>query len=378
MNKPLLIRVMPALLLLVFTATTRAVIAPSGYDAPLLPTPTPMQGISLKEVEATFTPDKAAVMPGEPFYATIVVKNNSSRRIELVEAEATDTLGGPPPPFRITAKSAEAGELPQFEDRMFGYPLMTGPQPPAPVYHTLVIPPSGSHTFRVFVPRRVLLEIPGSYTLTAVAAFGTPMNDHTDATMPVLVTATAHVKVVPADKEKLDALAHDLAKLAAAPVQDAQCLEAAAKLSWFPDADGIPACIGALAKKKGLEASIHTMMVLSRITGDGAFHLLKKLVTEPDPPAGDNANPDDEFSHQMAASALTSSPNPAALPWLLTRWNDPSPAVRGVVLKTLRYKVPPDRALPILRKMADDKNSQIHDAVKAMLDNPELLGGGIH
>jgi HEAT repeat protein len=74
-----------------------------------------------------------------------------------------------------------------------------------------------------------------------------------------------------------------------------------------------------------------------------------------------------ENIRNAAAFALAKSPHPGAIPFLLTRRNDPSEGVKFTVLYVLG-KMKPEEAIPILQEMVGDRNERVSKEAQRYLD----------
>jgi HEAT repeat protein len=74
-----------------------------------------------------------------------------------------------------------------------------------------------------------------------------------------------------------------------------------------------------------------------------------------------------ENIRNAAAAALARSPHPEAIPFLLSRRNDPSEGVRITVLHVLG-KMKPEEAIPILQEMVCDRNERVSKEAQRYLD----------
>ena len=362
--------------------------------------PAPASPVDAKQIEATLVPDKTPIMLGEPVCLTLTLINKTNR--ELMFGAAPGYSDGDRPGYGINLSAVEknGAKVPAFawygrEPVMFiGGLELQG------------MPASGTTTFQVFVPWRVAFEHAGSYTLTATfdAGFflpGTKDADGNSLTADVPMIVSTNLDVVPADKKKMAALIEDLEKKTSINLSYGDKWEAERKLESITDERVIPWWLRKLNdprqwyKIADLKAEvpsggpimesawrssiadslvsvrIEALYALSKFNNDEALEALKKTMEVKSVINPVTHKPDKEALHYLregAADCLLHSPHPGAIPILLTYHGDPDDDVRHTVVAALGTRVPPVKAIPLLRKMAGDKAYDVSKDAKQYLD----------
>jgi hypothetical protein len=307
--------------------------------------------------DATLVPDKAVIMPGEPLYVSLVVKNNSgeTRRVLMRDdyAGADDHRGpdgGMARRFTLTAvdKAGVAAPAAPLTRQSRGSIVMTGSDVRVNVVNIL---PGKSKTFRLYLPWRVAFGHPGSYTLTATTSLGLYFEKGA-----IPITASAPLEVIPPDKEKMEEALGELEKKAMSkpPTQDS--VEAYEALKLAAD-DCAALWFGQQAKSGGIADRDNAMYALSDIDSEAALAGLKGVVEEGGL----------DILRVRACYCLMRSPQPGAIPYLLTQTQNPDAQVRLAVVEVIRAKVPPEKAIPLLKEMAEDRDETVSSEAKACL-----------
>jgi HEAT repeat protein len=145
---------------------------------------------------------------------------------------------------------------------------------------------------------------------------------------------------------------------------------AARTLAAITDDRVIPYFIQAFESNSYPEKST-ILHILGKFNNESAFQTLKQAMeTRPedmtDASTAEGAKLGAERIRESAALALSRSPHPKAIPFLLSKHNDSSESVQFTILIALK-KLKTEEAKPILQEMAQANNPRISEAAKGYL-----------
>lgn len=390
-----------------------------GQDA----SPTPADKIDPHDIEATLAPDKDMIMPGEPLYATLIIKNNSKRTLFMwISDDWIEDKKLKPRNINLAVTAKDGTKLPEFNlDKSRGSGTNEEGQ-----YRPEKMPPGDEFDFRVFAPHWVEFKEPGSYTLAVTAKLvfsiaprgglnapasellvptmlyrrprglmgndGRPARvDADDSVIALPVSAVSALVVTPLDQKKMDEITDGLLKTVREGENvNLETREAGRKLLFIPDERAIPW----LAHKyeiddpktgTGADANLASnrwdsggkyggqmdaLLALTKFNNDAALETLKKGI------ATKQTGNDEMWFRMSAAHYLLRSANPGAIPCLLGYIHDPDVSIRNAVLEALDTKVPPEQALPLMQEMeANDPSSQVKSWAKMYVERMSKIEG---
>ena len=316
------------------------------------------------QIEVTLVPEKSVIMLGEPAYLSFIVRNHSALDLQvLVGGDYRNSLGRPNS-FKVTVTNADGKPVVQPHAGM-NFGGLFGPQK---------IPAKGNYIFELFLPHWATFEETGNYSIVAnrtltISKYTPERWDSNQKRTNVPAQVSAKIEIVPQDKEKMGKIISALGEAMLGGDTD-KAESAAFRLSYIEDERVIPYFVKAL-EKRNYSQKFTALMALAKFNNDAAFQALKKGM---DTQGKDMANtPNTEVANQLAdnirdaaAAALSRSPHPDAIPFLLTRRHDTAEGVRLTILHVLG-KMKPAEAIPILQEMAGDKSQRVSDEAKRYL-----------
>ena len=361
------------------------------------------QRIDPSTIEASLVPEKNAINIGEPIFVTFTLLNNGKRDlgVNLGDRIYFDAPSDPKSYFKFTITDAQGHELAQIPGHGPGMTVVSLPVP-------CKLTAGGEYTAPLFLPMRVVFDKPGDYAIsvTKTAEFSLPTDPqkslfgYTAALLTIDKTATANIKVVPADTEKMgrliDALGEKLVANGKSTTQD-QMEHARIDKDWFHGGlkagDGyllltkftaihdervIPWLLRTATTTSNISFREETLRALATFNSDAAFDALKTAMATPAkdvPNAPFNTNedskaaliPPDTIFRTTVLSAITDCQNPGAIPYALTFRHDPYAGMRGCVVYMACLRMKPEESVPVLRELAGDTDHNISSEAKAGL-----------
>ncbi|HWB60588.1 MAG TPA: HEAT repeat domain-containing protein [Chthoniobacteraceae bacterium] len=383
--------------------------------------PAPVEKIDPHEIEVTLMPDKDMIMPGEPLYATLAIKNNSKRTLFMwISDDWIDDKKLKPRNLKLTVTSKDGTKLPEFNfEKSRGAGTNEEGQ-----YRPERMPPGDEYDFRVFVPYWAELKQPGSYTLGVSAklvfsiaprgALNAPASelltptmlyrrprglmgrddrpavvDADDSAIAVPLSAISALVVAPFDQKKMDDVTDGLLKTVAEGENvNLETREAGKKLLFIDDERAIPW----LAHKFEIDdpktgtgadanlpsnrwdaggkygAQMDALLALVKFNNDAALETLKKGI------ATKQTGNDEMWFRMAAAHYLLQSAHPGAISYLITYIHDPDVSIRNAVLEAMDTRMPSGEALPLVKEMAaNDPSDQVRSWAKSYLKRMEEI-----
>jgi hypothetical protein len=326
------------------------------------------KSIDSNMIEVSLVPEKATFMLGEPIYVSFIVRNKSDQNLQVIVGGDYRNGLGRPESFTVTTIDKKGNKVPQ-PDAGTSMGGLRGPQK---------LPSKGQYAFQLFLPNWATFEKTGRYTITAQRILNICYdNQNIDYwlvkgnTTDFEVKASAEIEVVSLNKEKMGELIDQLAN-EMLTAKDDPAAAAAKKLENIRDERVIPHFIKAL--KTGIyNIKFVSLNALSKFENDDAFEALKYglEVTGKDFIARSTtmevADSLVKNIKHTAIHAISNSPNPKAIQFLLSKRNDEMDEIRLTVVHALgRMKA--DMAVPMLKEMQNDKNETIRSEVKRYLD----------
>lgn len=320
-------------------------------------------------IEVSLVPDKATFMLGEPIYISFIVENESDQNLQVIVGGDYRNALGRPESFTLTITDQKGNKVPQPEIGMSMGGLF-GPEK---------LPSKGQYTFRLFLPNWATFEKTGSYTITAQRTLNILTDDPNMnwplqyETTDIQARATAEIEVVPLNNKQMGALIDQLAK-EMLNAKDDPAAAAAKKLQNIQDERVIPHFIKVLKNHNYYYIKSISLRALSKFDNDDAFEALKYglTVTGKDFIArATTMEVADSVAKNIkitAIHAISNSPHPEAINFLLSKRNDEMFEIRLTVVHALG-RMRADRAVPILEEMQDDSNETIRNEVKRYLEN---------
>lgn len=317
------------------------------------------------QIETVLVSEKSAIMLGEPVYLSFVVQNHSDEDLQvLVGGDYRNALGRPES-FTVTVVRADGKSVPQPIAGP-GFGGICGPQR---------IPARGKYVFSLFLPHWATFQEAGRYTITArrtlqLSKYVRGQWDYREKTNDVAAQASTNIEVVPQDQSKMGEIIASLGSTMLGKSYD-QAESAARTLTYIEDERTIPYFVKAF-ETKSYSRKFTALNALSRFSSDMAFHCLKQgMVTSAEEIENTTTR---EVATQLAeniritaAQALARIPHPEAISFLLSRRTDPCEGVRITVLHVLG-KMEPEKAVPILKDMMQDKSKLVRDEAKRYFD----------
>jgi hypothetical protein len=304
------------------------------------PSPTPEK--TDPDMEATLVPEKTELIAGEPVCFSFAIMNKLPR--DLVIYGWFTTHGVNPAEVSMYAFDGHGKVVPGTEL------LLDQGGGPRPV--PVTIPASGNFTQKSNVP--MVFSQPGVYS---VEASGQILDRDT------MLKATATIKVLPPDNAKMGNLIDNLVKTASHG-SGKELNDSDEKLLAINDDRVIP-YLRELMRAKGGIWRAEVVFAFGKFESADALDCIKECL-DSDPAAALKATRD---PRAYAAYTLLQTPNPGAIPLLLTYHDDPDVMVCSAVMEALLNKIPPKQAIPILREMAKRKNKEVSDAAQQCLDH---------
>jgi hypothetical protein len=317
-------------------------------------------------IEVSLVPNKTSVMLGEPTHFSFVVKNKSERDLQIIVGGDYQNRLGRPDTFSVAVVGDDGLKVPQPDagESMGG---MVGPQK---------LPASGAYTFRLFLPHWATFEKTGSYTITVrnVLRLNEVSKDDQDfmrGTSDVPSEASMQIQVVPLDPAKMGRLIDTLGRQMLSQVGRSDDREPTMALKAIQDERVIPHFLAAL-RTNDYEMKFHALDALAAFNSDMALEGLKEGMKTT---AKDIANTTttavadqlaDNIRHS-AGVALSRSPHPGALPFLLEQRKDSYFGVRLDVVHALG-KMKAKDAIPLLQEMTNDPNKMVSDEAKRYIE----------
>lgn len=178
------------------------------------PVPPATPDPQVKDLVATLVPEKNVILPGEPLYFEVTVKNNSQTNTAIYRDRS----------FLTTSKT---------ENRfLFSGGFEYGPAP--------TIPPGKEYVERLLLSQSP--GQPGEYTITSYSEF-VPFGGDENPNHKIPVTATAKITVLPEDKERMGVLIERLGERVMSIVgspDNSEQQDALSKLEAIDDERAIP------------------------------------------------------------------------------------------------------------------------------------------
>lgn len=314
-------------------------------------------------VQVELIPEKAAILLGEPTYLKFRVKNPTNTDWEVGVGGDYRNSTGRPDSFKLSAVDAQGKQAPQIG----GGWNMGG------LFTTKTVPAHGHYDYSLFLPHWFKITEPGTVTITAKRTLSlsvgkSPDRFLNDTQFPV--EASASLDVLPADEKKLGDMIAQWGEAMLQGGNENRYEGAAQRLKPIDDPRIIPYFVRALAMKRftGID-------VLGRYADDAAFNALKKamLTTGADitnTTTKELANSSADGVRHSVAHALSRSPHPEALDFLITQRHDPYYGVRLTVVHRLSG-LNEKHAVPLLKEMTLDTNSMVSGEAKRYLQEFE-------
>lgn len=313
------------------------------------------------QIEVTLVPDKPTIMLGEPIYLSFVLKNHSEEDLNITVGGDYRNALGRPESFTVTVMGQDGKTVPKPSAGM-NFGGLIGPKK---------LPRNGDYTFRLFLPHWAMFAKPGDYVITAkriLTLRAGPINSWrlSEKGTDVEVQGETNIRVVRPDPREMGKVIRGFGNtMLEKGHSDSEAATRA--LSYIHDDRVIPYFIRAF-KTRDSSLKYAALGALSRFEGDAAYRVLKEGIGTQGEDIGNTtsievANQVAENIRHAAASALAKSPHPRAIPFLLSKRNDSSEAVRMTILHVLG-KMTPKRAIPILQEMSQDQNKRVSDEAK--------------
>jgi hypothetical protein len=317
-----------------------------------------VQSVDERQIEVKLMPDKPTIMLGEPVYLSFVVQNNSDQDLQVIIGGDYRNALGRPESFAVTV-IGEDGKPVSQPDAGPGMGGLLGPQK---------IPARGSYTFKLFLLHWATFEKTGSYSIVArrtmrLSRYIPGRWNAKEQTTDMQAQASATVEIVSQDREKMGEVIQDLGTTMLGGNYD-KAESAAYSLSYIQDERVIPYFIKALATNN-YSLKFSALGALAKFNDEAAFQALKRGLETKGEDIGDTTTK--EVANQLAdnirltaAAALSRSPHPGAIPFLLSKRDDPLEGVRITILHVLG-KMRPEEAIPVLQEMTQDKDKRVSD-----------------
>lgn len=299
-------------------------------------------------VQVELIPEKAAILVGEPTYLKFRVTNPTDDDWQVGVGGDYRNSTGRPDSFQLSYLDAQ-GQVVQQAEKGWN---MGG------LFTTRTVPAHGHYDYSLFLPHWFKIRESGKITVTAkrtlLLSIGKSFNFSTlGKGSKVPVEASASLQVLPYDAEKLGQLIEQLGNLMLLDRQLSVYQGTSEnRLAAIEDPRIIPYFVRAIDMRRfeGIE-------VLGRYNNDGAFNALKNAMID--------TGADDNIRHRIA-SALSRSPHPDALDFLITQRHDPYHGVRITVVQRLS-STDEKRAIPLLKEMSLDSNASVSGEAKRIL-----------
>jgi HEAT repeats len=317
-----------------------------------------------RQIEVSLVPDKPRIMLGEPVYLSFIVQNELDEDLQVVVGGDYQNSLGRPDTFSIMVTKDDGKRVPQ-PDAGMSFGGLIGPQN---------LPARGNYVFRLFLPHWATFEEIGDYIIVAkrtlkLRKYSPSRWYFHEATTDVPVEARATIEVLPTDRARMGEVIEDLGTTMLTARWDKN--EAAANaLSNIQDERVIP-YFGAALETNDYNLKFKALWALAKFNNDAAFQSIKDGLETKGEDIGNTineklANQSAENIRNAAAIALSKSPHPGAIPFLLSKRNDPSEGIRITVLHVLG-KMKPQEAIPILQEMVRDTNERVRKEAERYL-----------
>lgn len=311
--------------------------AARAEDAPGLPAWMVKPG----EITATLVPDKATIMAGEPVFATMTLENKSGRDLWITPSTQFGGLWEQQrDAIHLTAVDKEgrkAEAFPWAEPLGHAYDGWDGSglERKFPAAEKLV--------FRVCVTGWVVLDRPGTYTLSAAqVVFALKLRQdppirggsHAGAER-VVVQAQATIEVAPADRSKMTAVIDGLKKIASGEKGES-ATEAVEMLESTSDAQVIPWLCSRAASRNDLGMMETGLRGLMRFKEDAALDGMKQALKVAE---------EQDYKAEVVCIFILHSANPGAMKWLKSQENEKTETVADYAkaLKGLTATLVPEK-----------------------------------
>lgn len=315
-------------------------------------------------IKTILAPDKTRVMLGEPVYVSFIVHNQSAQDLQVIVGGNYRNLLRTPGNFTVTVQGENGKAVPQPSAGM-SMGGIAGPKK---------MPAKGKYVFRLFLPHWASFEEVGTYSIVAKRTL--KLSKHTpgrwdsrEKTIDVQAQASTRIEIVPQDREKMGQLITALGDTMLG-MQSDTAEPAALMLSYIQDERVVPCFVRAL-KTRSYEKKFTALRALARFRNEAAFQALKKGMETKAEDIGSAttwkvATQLAKNIRHTAAAALARCPHPGAIPFMLSKRNDPSEAVRITILHVLG-KMKPEDAIPILQEMSHDNSKRVSEEAKRYL-----------
>ncbi|MEO6908396.1 MAG: HEAT repeat domain-containing protein, partial [Abditibacteriaceae bacterium] len=314
------------------------------------------------QIQATLVPDKSSIMLGEPTYLSFVVHNNSDTDLQTPQTGIGSFLGGPLTFIvTVTGQNGESVPQPNTELNLDGLKL------------EYYLPAKGNLTFRLLLPAWATFNETGTYTI-AIEKY-LPIGTKSSPSEPwkqlpeVKLQARADIQVIPHDTENMGKIISTLGDVTLKG-ERIKSWHTAYELAYIHDARVIPYFVKAF-KTIDDDRLSWALPALATFNDKTAFQILKiameiqgKDITYAKKP--ELATKAAENIRYVAAYDLSKSPYPDAIPFLLSKRKDNYARIRLIIVNAAS-KLKPEKAIPILQEMSNDKDKQVSDKAKQYL-----------
>lgn len=321
--------------------------------------------VKADEIEVTLVSEKKTIMLGEPVWLSFVVANKTDQEMYVVYGGDYRNALGRPDSFKVSVVDQNQKLVPQPSAGM-GMGGRIGPRK---------IPAKGSYPFGLFLPHWATFETTGTYTITVQRDLEVGLGDAKDWGLhggnSIPVRAETKIEIVAPDAEKMGALIEELGRELMTNDLD----KAAKALLAIKDERTIPIFLKAL-ETNNYSRRFNAISGLGKYNDDRALDGLKRsMKTTGADLAGTATRRDLEESsaaglRHTTAAALSTSPHPGALPFLLTQRQDTSDGVRLTVVHALG-KMKTAEATALLTEMTGDKSDMVSGEAKRYLRERE-------
>lgn len=312
------------------------------------------------KLDVTAAPEAKEYMLGEPGYVQFKVCNPSDRVLWMELGGDYRNRLGRPNSFRVEVVGPDGKKVFQ-PDAGFD---MGG------ISYQVKLPPKGEGSVDLFLPHWATFEKPGQYTMTVRRKLTIVERNAAGNALAksgsVEVSATATVTIVAADRAKMGDLIARLGRQMVA--EQGEYYGASRMLTAIHDDRVVPHFV-ALTKLPHQGPRETACRPLGRYNSDEAFEALKGLLktTAADVRDGSTTLELAESSaanvRDSAAHALSLSPHPKAVPFLMTLAGDPNDGVRRTVLHKA-FELKTAEAKAIIRQMTADQSALIRGEAK--------------
>ncbi|HWB60589.1 MAG TPA: HEAT repeat domain-containing protein [Chthoniobacteraceae bacterium] len=321
---------------------------------------------AVKGISATLVAEKPAMLPGEPIYASFIVKNNSDAEATIYLHDDSETQYGQDPDtgsgggernIKLTAVDKEGAKVaavpfpPEAEQAVESHGM--------PISTPVKIAAGGSHEFKLFLPWRLALGKAGDYTLAADCVLRLNYKETEDAPVVFIpLRATAPLEVLQKDDARMGNLIDALVQKASQKPEDshtAEAQDAAFRLRWISDERVIP-YFKRMAKSDNATQRVIAMAALAKFNNDEALDCLKEgleIAELPEPLSRQRDNFALTDLHEAAFRGLIHSEHPGAIPYLMSQRKNLESDMRLELMDAVA-KLPAKEAVPMLQQMQDD------------------------